>query len=523
MKVPGKYFLFLSFLLIWTADIVFSADTLNITRSKLYFDNLSVINIWNRSSNPAGLVFLENLKRTNLVEVNYNLDKKELKFPSAPGLTSSFNADTRGLGRLGKLSFSGYFGYKNEQYNNLLYNNTLIFDSDNPYILGDTVGGKQQKEGFILKGAIAYPLSSRISFGVEIDYQNYVGAKLKDPRNKNDISSLVLTPGVILKAGNFAAGISGGPVITNNDISVSVTENAKYSLLQFLGSGYYKPILNIYSYSNTYYGNGYNTQAQLKYEKGNYSNYLVVSFNSLIEEVRYGSSNRLIDGISNRKVLAVYDNQTFKRNNNLHQLDISFKMIQIHGTEVMQHFESVIAGSYHYDTLIIDKWTEGKHIATNYEGSLEYTWSGYKGEQESFRMNAGISGEYMSVNHYPVQTNGFQKVINLIPYAEFRKYLIYKSFVLIPELGIKYRTNLLRDKQYVVTKWYEPQFTQLDYIARSSNFIQGKAAITLIKKTKSKNIPEYFIDLYGKYTYFPVDIAGSAQNILINTTVGLIF
>lgn len=523
MNAHFKELLSFALLILCFASRAHSADTLNTTRSKLFFDNIQDLNIWTRSSNPAGIVFFENLRGVNLVEVKYFRDKKGIKFPAEPGLTNSFNADTRGFKKLGRMTFSGSFSYLNEHYNDLFYNNTQIFDPDNPYILGDTVGGKQQKEGFVLTGSVAFPLSSRLSIGLEVDYENYVGAKLKDPRNKNDISSLTVRPGIIFSSGIFQTGISGGPIVTNNDVSVSVTEDAKYSLLQFLGFGYYKPVLNIYSYSNTYYGSGYTTQAQVKVTKGRYTNFLTAGYISIKEEVRYGSSKRLTDGISVTNILSVSDAQIFKRADNLHQIDVSFNMKRITGTEMMQHFKTVVSGSFRYDTLITDMKTKGKHIATNYTGGLEYRWSGYDGDSESFRLIAGVNGEYMATSHYPVETNGAQEVMNITPYAGFKKFFLFNSLILIPEIGVRYRTNLHRDKTYTITKWSEPEYQQLDFIARSSGFIRGNAAISIIKETKYKNFPEYFIDLNSSYLYFPQDLTGTEHNFYFGTSVGLIF
>jgi len=293
--------------------------------------------------------------------------------------------------------------------------------------------------------------------------------------------------------------------------------------MQFLGFGYYKPILNIYTYSNTYYGKGYNADAQINYTKGNYSNFLILSYKKLKEEVRYGSSNRLTDGISNKNTLSVSDIQDFRKTNNLHRLNITFNLAQIDGTEVMQHFESIIVGSYHYDTLIVDKWTEGRHISTNYNGSVEYSWTNYRGALERYRMIAGISGDLMTAYHYPVLTNGFQEVMNIIPYAGFRSFIKTGSITLIPQIAARYRMNLYKDKQYTITKWSVPEFQQLDYIARYSDYLQGDVSISFIKKTKIRNIPEYFIDLNAVYSYFPEGVDGPAQNIFINTSVGLIF
>lgn len=523
MKIPAVMKLSLILFTLAVAEPSFCADTLNKSGGKLFFDNITDLNLWVRSSNPAGIAFFENLKGINLVEVNYSHDKKGTKFPAEPGLTNSYNAITRGYKKLGKLYFTGSFSYVNEQYNDLFYNNTQIFDPDNLYILGDTVGGKQQKEGFLLNGSAAIPLSGKMKLGIAIDYRNYIGAKLKDPRNKNDISSLVVTPGLIFSSGYFNAGISGGPVITNNDVSVSVTEDARYSLLQFLGYGYYKPVLNIYSYSNTYYGSGFNSQVQIRFEKPRYTNFLVAGFNSMTETVKYGSSNRLTDGISAKTVISVSDAQIFKRTGSLHQVDLDFCMVRINGTEMMQHFETVISGSYRYDTLITDKKTTGKHITTNYTGSLEYRFSRYNGDSESLRINAGLSGEFMKSSHYPVETNGSQQVMNIAPYADLRKFFRFSKTIIIPEIGVRYRTNISRDKTYTVTKWSEPEYQQLDFVARSSGFIMGNAAISFIRKTRFKNFPEYFADLNTSYMIFPEDLKGTSHNFLIKSSVGLIF
>ncbi|HNY15202.1 MAG TPA: hypothetical protein PKI12_06660 [Bacteroidales bacterium] len=523
MKIPAGKALTLIILTMVITHQATSADTLKTGRSRLFFENITELNLWMRSSNPAGITFFENFHAINLVEVNYTLDKKGIFYPAEPGLTNSFSALTKGYKKLGKLFFSGSFRYVNDHFNDLLYNNTLVFDRDNLYILGDTIGGKQQKEGFLLKGSAAMPLSKKLRFGIEADYQNYTGAKLKDPRNKNDISLLTITPGLIFSSNGFMAGISGGPVITNNDVSVSVTEDAKYSLMQFLGYGYYKPVLNIYSYSNTYYGSGFNTQLQAKIEKNTFTNFLTVSFNSLNEEVRYGSSNRLTDGISARKTLMVRDAQLIKKSKSLHQLDALFSMVRINGTEMMQHFETVIAGSYRYDTLITDKKATGKHITANYSGKLEYRFSRYNGEMESYRLRAGLAGDYMRSSHYPVETNGSQKVMNITPCAGFKKFLVFNKNILIPEIGAMYRTNIFRDKTYTITKWSEPEFQQLDYIARSSDFLEGSLKLQFIRVTRFRNLPQYYIDLNSSYTWFPEDLSVPANNFFLGTTLGLIF
>jgi hypothetical protein len=501
----------------------YSSDTLSVSKSRLYLDNLAIDNIWINSSNPAGLAFFSKINKLNMVEAGYSYSEKGLKFPIEPGVTNSYFGRTKGFKKVGKLTFYGSFGYENEHYDKLLYNNTLIFDPDIPYILGDTIGGKQRKEGFLLKGAFAYPLTKKLIIGIDADYRNYVGAKLKDPRNKNDISSLIVTSGLIYNAGKISAGISGGPVIFNNDISVSVMENAKYSLFQFMGMGYYKSIKNIYSYSNAYFGNGFTTEAQVKYSGNKLTDLLTLNYNKYREEVRYDNTGRLIDGISNRLTILFKDYLFFRNRDKLHQVTVSLCMNQLSGTEVMQHFKSIIVGLYKYDTLIIDSWTKDKQIGTNYDGNLGYTITGYNGNTERYKINFGLSAQYQAIDHYPVQNYGFQTVTNIIPSAGYKRFFRFGSMTFIPEIGCGYRMNLMKDMDYFVTDQSIPEFQRLDYLARNSDIARGNASLMVLKKAGIKFLSEYFLDLKAEYDYIPDNGEGSFQNIFINCSIGLIF
>ena len=498
------------------------ADTLNVANSRLYFDNIPIINIWANSSNPAGLAFL-NASQINLVETGYTFNNKELKSPIEPGITNIFYAITKGYKKIGKLTFFGSFGYNNEQYRKLFYNNTFIFDINNPYLLGDTIGGRQKKEGFLLKGSVAYPVTGKITIGIDADYQNYVGAKIKDPRNRNDISFLAITPGLIYNGSKISVGISGGPIIYNNDISVSVMDESKYNLFQFLGFGYYKSILNIVDYSNAYYGKGYQAETQFRYRQDNYSNFLVIKYNSYSEEVRYGNTKRLIDGISDKTGISFSNYQSFRKNENLHQLNIFLNMMNISGTEVMQHFKNIVAGLYTYDTLITDSWIEGKHAVSNYDGTMEYLITGYNNDLEKFRMNFGLSAEYQTVYHYPVQNYGFQKVFNIMVFSGYKRFKTFKSLTFVPGIGLAYRKNLYKGMNYVVTDKSIPELQKQDYMARYSDFVRGNASISFMKRANSKFFSEYFLKLDASYTYAPDKVKGPFRNFFFNTSIGLIF
>ena len=511
-------------LLLGTTFFANGSDTLEVARSRFWFDHLSMNNIWSNSSNPAGNLLFRNFKSINIVETGYSYNNKEVNFPGEPGIANSFYVRARGFKKIDKLIFSGSFGYENDHYNDLLFNNTMVFDPDNPYLLGDTIGGRQRKEGFALKGSVAYPVSEKLLIGIDADYQNYVGAKTKDPRNMNDISSMIITPGIIYSNGNISAGISGGPEIFNDEVSITVMEDAKYNLMQFLGFGYFKSIRNVLTYSSAYFGKGFRTEGQFRFMKGKYSNFSVFGYRHYTEEVRYGGSFRLIDGISDRTTFAFDNYQVIKRDNRTSQINTSFNLSYLYGSQINQRFKSILDGAYSYDSLITESWVERKHITARYSGQIEYILSGNNTNlEETYRFNLGISARYETAAHYPVQNYGSQTISNIMIYTGYRKYLFLNSITILPELGIGYRKNLSSDLKYVVMNLSLPEFQEQDFLARSSDFVRANASLTVLKKTGKKRIPEYFVSINSVYTLFPGISGAENTNMFINGSLGLIF
>jgi len=400
---------------------LYSSDTLKVAKSKLLFDNIALNNPWINSSNPAGIALSGNFSQGNLLETGYSYQHKDIHFPGEPGITNAFCTRAKGYRNIGKLSTFGSFAYINDHYDNLLYNNTLIFDPDNPYLLGDTAGGMQRKEGFQLKGSLAFPITGKIIFGIDADYQNYVGAKNNDPRNKNDISSLEITPGIIYSSGKISAGLSGGPIIFNDEISIQVMED-NYDMYQFLGYGYYKLLKNVVNYENAYFGKGFNSEAQFSFQNDYYSNLTLIGFKSYTEEVRYGGTFRLTDGISERTTFTFSNYQRVRRDTKIIQMNLIFNAFSVNGIQLMEHFETIMEGAYSYDSLVTDHRIDGKHIINQYKGGIEYALTKEKSPgKELYRYSMKLSSEYNKTAHYPIQTNGLQEVLNFMITVGYRR------------------------------------------------------------------------------------------------------
>ena len=164
------------------------------------FEDLPLFAPWTNTSNPAALSTFS-MTNLNLAQAGYSHKQEDIRLYIQPETTSSFYAETKGYMKLGKLSLSGAFGYQNDHYDGLIYNSTMMFNSLNPYIIGDTVPGTQIKEGFDLAGQASMRVNDRLSVAVGAEYNAAIGSKQKDPRNKNNITSLRITPGTDIRFG----------------------------------------------------------------------------------------------------------------------------------------------------------------------------------------------------------------------------------------------------------------------------------------------------------------------------------
>ncbi len=479
---------------------------------------------WLGQINPAGLSKTE-FTSSNRAEIGYRYSGKDIRFSQEPGIVNSFHAFTEGYTRIKNVSFYGAFGYSNEHYDRLKYNNTLVFDPSNPYLLGDTIGGRQRKEGYSLKGTVSVNLSERVSVGLGLNYSNSTGAKQKDPRNLNDISSLLVMPGVTLTKDNITIGLSGGLERFNNDISVSVTENAKYNLFQFMGLGYFKSIRNIYSYSNAYYGSGFRADIQLGYENNRFSSLNSAGVRFYSEEVRYGSANRLLDAISEKTTISLYSIQTLKGDKVSHNLEIDMRADFLGGAEINQDYVRIVQGLYSYDSLVTLSWVDNRHTIESYSGRLLYRLvHGGKADRPGFEATTGIMANYYSSKHFPVENWGFFDVFTVTGIVGLSRSLNpARGLVILPELTGTLRRSLYKDMAYVVMNQSIPEVAVADYTAMHYNFFRGDISLTSLIDAGSESISQYYIKIdYNRNIPFGSDdIAGN--NMGFNLLLGIIF
>jgi hypothetical protein len=118
-------------------------------------------------------------------------------------------------------------GKRNEPYN------------DNPYTVGDSIGGNYTKEYFNMVGKGAFSLNEKLSFGFDVNYSTGVGAKRKDPRPENTITTFDFIPGIIYSFNKIKLGLNFRYQGSTEEIDFSsVTSKTNY-LFHFKGLGVY--------------------------------------------------------------------------------------------------------------------------------------------------------------------------------------------------------------------------------------------------------------------------------------------
>ncbi len=346
-------------------------DSIPLTSGSRLFEDLPFFAVWYGTTNPASLSTFT-MQTVNLARAGYSYKNEDIRLYNQPSEASSFYAETQGYLEMGDLSFFGAFGYHNNRYQDVIYNSTLMFNTLNPYIVGDTVPDTQMKEGFELSGKASLKMTSRLSVAIGADYYTAVGAKQKDPRNMNNIATLRITPGVIYDLGKFKVGLNGSIYSSSNEISFSVEGNWKRDLFILQGLGYYKVEPDLTSYSELYAGSGYSGGMQASYEAGNVSNIAEIRYVYLKEEVRSGSSYRVIDGISTTNSIVFSDllRITRGRVNHLYSLGGTFSGLS--GDEVVQRMYTVRKPTYSYDSLATISWIENKHLLSDVSLNAEY-------------------------------------------------------------------------------------------------------------------------------------------------------
>lgn len=145
------------------------------------------------------------LERLSLAEVNYSIRGGKLRNVYEPTTGQNYALHTLSFFRLNHIRLYGEAGYESYTEHSRQYN--ALFRPSAPSVtFADTIAGRQKGETYRLCGAAALPVTPKWTAGAAIRYAASNSAKDTDPRNKNNLNDLTLTPGLTFTAGRVRLG-----------------------------------------------------------------------------------------------------------------------------------------------------------------------------------------------------------------------------------------------------------------------------------------------------------------------------
>jgi hypothetical protein len=477
------------------------------------------------TSNPAALS-LGNFSNINLAGAGYLFSKDEIKLVQQPEKILNWDVVTKGYMRLGKLALFGSFSYSNSGYHGVMYNGTFMFNTPNPFILGDTVPAKQFKEQFDMQGKISYNLTDRIIFGVDAVYQSAVGARGKDPRHKNTISALRITPGVLYDMGKTRLGLSGSFYTTSNEIDYNIEGNYKKDLFFFKGLGYFRPEYETSYYSQWYTGLGYSGAVQVDHSNGIISTLAEVSFERFTEESHYGSSLRFVDGIAWTNKIGLKTLLRIEGDRGDHFISLKSDYNNTY-TDQLTYSQTTVwteSGVAYYLWEIATR-KENTYMVSDLSATLSYSYLTFD-LTGSPDIDAGVDVTMQAYNagYYPIEINGTYEFINAGASLHAKKLIKIHSLLIIPGFEVGYILNLMSDISYTPSTYCVPEMAYHDYYVSKADVISAGASVRLELPFSQNNfVKSLFFIPKGSWASAPGTEAGDLSGYMIRATAGITF
>ncbi len=498
-------------------------DSLLFSRNYELFRMLPEVNNLFSTGNPATLELI-NIDNLSFVQAGYSDLRKDLKYSVEPDGHYMYKLNSLGYRRIGKLVFKGEFSYNNSKYTGINCNSTLRFDHRYPYIIGDTTSGIQRSEEYFMSGAFGFPVSSKLSLGFDCNYSNSMGAKQKDPRNLNKISDFNLNGGINYKSGKVYSGATFGVRLFAEDLDFDVVANTKNNLFQFLGMGYFRFEANISYYNCLYEGKGLNGSVHFGIKGKKHDNLSNLEAKKYREEVRTGTSNRIIEGVADIIELAYSNRHVIVSSRAIHKIETTLSLFNLNGTEVDQDFRKVSLNGYPYDSLVTKSWIEGKEIVNEYKADIEYYLIRLNSNKKPLiETRVGTGFLYHSDTHNPVVNYGEYNALNNESYLNVRLNIYKSGFIISPYIGIDGTFNLSGEYSYNPIDKSFPSIPENDYMILTTEFFSEHGGIKAEKTLNKGKIRSFYIDVNFRYLHFTGEDVSGLSNSDIHLVTGFVF
>lgn len=239
----GKTSYIALFIVVWTATNFFGkvvateADSL---QTSLSTESILLLKSpWSVSENAAGLQFVEIPKRIGKASLFYHNNQGDYRRFQEAEENLQYGFYTNGYTTFQQWKFYGDFSYYKQDEKAISWTDVMKPYNDNPYILGDDIGGKYRKEYFEMNAKAAWYINKKLNFGFEINYQTGVGTRQKDPRPVNKITNFKFKPGLIYSIKKYNIGLNLKVETGTEDIDIELVTDSSYTFYHFKGLGAY--------------------------------------------------------------------------------------------------------------------------------------------------------------------------------------------------------------------------------------------------------------------------------------------
>ncbi|MCM1021193.1 MAG: hypothetical protein NC343_03045 [Muribaculum sp.] len=331
-----------------------------------YSDQQYIGNVSDGSHNPVAESYMPITDVADM-HIDYLRNSGDFHRADAPGSSQSWLVSFTGMKKVGKVVFAGGLTYDNTVQNDRRWNNTIFVSRYNPYVIGDSIFSKFNRETFKLDGAAIYIPTERLRLGLRARYDVGSSATQKDPRPEIKGMRFTLNPGVDYSLGNHSIGLSAnvGWLSESSTTTVEKTTTKQYVFL-FQGLGVYET-KDAIGYRRRYEGFDYGASLQFVFNRdkdARVSDFIEVGYTNSYEDAvdgsnasRYKGGKYMGNGVSvkNRLRLRYGDNA-------YHNIALSGLMHDTKGRWYNQKVTTDQSGNLTYEVINESDYYEGKNI-----------------------------------------------------------------------------------------------------------------------------------------------------------------
>lgn len=173
--------------------------------AQMRFDGFERRNPWNTGVHAAGM--RQDTLSRSWAEAYFTKENGGLTDPSSSADSWNAGAATRSIRHFEKISFAGGFTY--DYFDGRDMCGSMFTDPGRyPVDILEFTPGRKIRETYAFTGSLAARLGERWTGGLRTDFTARNYAKRKDLRHKNTSLDFECAPGVMYRAGGFAAGVA---------------------------------------------------------------------------------------------------------------------------------------------------------------------------------------------------------------------------------------------------------------------------------------------------------------------------